>query len=518
MRIARKAALLLVPCGVICVSENQNVLFRAEHINKSFGAVRALKDFSIEIMPGEVRGLVGENGSGKSTFSSIVAGIQRADSGKMYLCGAEYHPSGTIDAMEKGVSMVVQEQGTIGLITVGANIFFGQEQRFVKHCVLNVKALNRAAKEALVKIGVKDIEPDEMIDRLTFENRKLVELARSLERMPKLWIIDETTTALTVSGRELLYRLMNEVKASGSSVLFISHDIDEIMDKCDTLTILRDGDLTANLKKSEFEPNRIRQLMIGRELSGHYYREDSGEDISDEVVLRAEHAETDTLHDITLALHRGEILGIGGLSDCGMHELGKLLYGLIPPSSGTVRDRNGEIVRSAAWAVRHSIGYVSKNRDAESMMPICSIKDNICLPSLKDLTPVGPISPKKQKALAKKWAQEMEVKAENINVFCNRLSGGNKQKVVLAKWLGKGADILILDCPTRGIDVGTKAAIYHLIEKLKQEGKSIILISEELQELIGMCDRVQLMKDGRMSGEFLRSEGLTEAKLIQKMI
>lgn len=499
------------------MSEN-NVLFKAEHINKSFGAVKALKDFSIEINRGEIRGLVGENGSGKSTFSSIAAGIQRADSGTMYIEGQPYSPAGTIDAMSKGVSMVVQEQGTINMITVGANVFFGRESQFVKHFVLNVKALNKAAKEALVNIGVDNIEPEEMIDRLTFENRKLVELARSLEQFPKLWIIDETTTALTVSGRGLLYKLMERVKESGSSVLFISHDIDEIMDKCDTLTILRDGDLTANLKKEEFEANTIRQLMIGRELSGHYYREDVDGTSSEEVVLSAVNATAKPLQDINLQLHKGEILGIGGLSDCGMHELGKMLYGLIPLERGEVLLNNREKVQDAAWAVRHSIGYVSKNRDQESMMPICSIRDNITLPTLKDLTPVGPISPKKQKTLAQKWSKEMEVKAANINVFCNRLSGGNKQKVVIAKWLGKGSDILILDCPTRGIDVGTKAAIYQRIEQLKESGVSIILISEELQELIGMCDRVLLLKDGRISGEFRREEGMTEAKLIRKMI
>ena len=496
----------------------KDVLFRAEEINKSFGSVHALKNFSMEINPGEIRGLVGENGSGKSTFSSIVAGIQKADSGKMFLGGEAYIPEGTIDAMHKGVSMVVQEQGTIGMISVGANVFFGREQQFVKHCILNVKALNRAAKEALLNIGVNNIEPETLIDRLTFEDRKLVELARSLETMPKLWIIDETTTALTVSGRELLYKLMQRVKNAGSSVLFISHDIDEIMDKCDTLTILRDGLLTANLTKEEFEQDKIRQLMIGRELTGHYYREDMDSFSSDEVVLSAEKVSTDVLHDVSLELHRGEILGIGGLSDCGMHELGKTLYGLYQPVTGYVRYKQNTIVQNAAWSVRNSIGYVSKNRDQESMMPICSIKDNICLPSLKDLNPIGPISPKKQKIQAKKWADEMEVKSEGINSYCNRLSGGNKQKVVLAKWLGKGSDILILDCPTRGIDVGTKAAIYQLITKLKQSGKSIILISEELQELIGMSDRVLLMKDGRISGEFLREEGMTESKLIQKMI
>lgn len=500
------------------MSQIQEPLFRAEHIQKSFGAVKALKDFSIEIMPGEIRGLVGENGSGKSTFSSIAAGMQKADSGRMFLEGKEYVPEGTIDAMNKGVSMVVQEQGTIGMITVGANVFFGREKLFVKHFVLNSKALNKAAKEALVRIGVTNIEPETMIDRLTFEDRKLVELSRSLEVNPKLWIIDETTTALTVTGRELLYKLMKRVRDSGSSILFISHDIDEIMDKCDTLTILRDGVLTANLNKDEFEQDRIRQLMIGRELSGHYYREDTGSEQSEEVVLSAEHVETEALHDVSLELHKGEILGIGGLSDCGMHDLGKTLYGLIKPVNGAVLFRKEKPVESAAWAVRNSIGYVSKNRDLESMMPICSIKDNICLPSLKDLNRHGPISPGRQKKHAQKWAGEMEVKAEGIQTYCNRLSGGNKQKVVLAKWLGKGSNILILDCPTRGIDVGTKAAIYQLIEKLKKDGKSIVLISEELQELIGMSDRVLLMKDGRISGEFLREEGLTEAKLIQKMI
>ena len=496
----------------------KEALFRAEGIDKSFGTVHALKQFRIEIFPGEIRGLVGENGSGKSTFSSIAAGSQKADSGRMFLDGKPYSPTGTIDAMERGVSMVVQEQGTINRITVGANVFFGRESQFVHGVMLDVRALNRAARAALESIGVNSIAPETIIDRLSFEDRKLVELARSLEKRPRLWIIDETTTALTVSQRELLYRLMAEVKESGSSVLFISHDIDEIMDKCDSLTILRDGDLTANLTKAEFEPNRIRQLMIGRELSGHYYREDQKEALTQEPALCADHVETANLHDISLELHKGEILGIGGLSDCGMHELGKILYGLVPILRGSVLYEGKEPVVSAAWAVRHRIGYVSKNRDQESLMPICSIRDNICLPTLKDLTPHGPISIRKQRELARRWYGEMEVKAEGINDYCNRLSGGNKQKVVLAKWLGKDADILILDCPTRGIDVGTKAAIYQLIERLKKEGKAILLISEELQELVGMSDRVLLMKDGRISGEFFRKDGLTEAKLIQKMI
>ncbi len=500
------------------MAENHKCLFRAEKICKNFGTVRALENFDIEIRPGEVRGLVGENGSGKSTFSSIVAGILKCDSGKMYLEGKAYTPSGTVDAIDKGVSMVVQEQGTISKISVAANIYFGKESLFAKGGVLNVKKMNAAADKILKDIGVNHIRPEIMIDQLTFEDRKLVELARALYTSPKIWIIDETTTALTVSGRGLLYKLMEKKKSEGGAILFISHDIDEIMEKCDSLTILRDGLLTANLEKEEFEPDKIRQLMIGRELSGHYYREDVYTEISKEVVLEMKKVTTGILSDVTLQLHKGEILGVGGLSDCGMHTLGKVLFGLVKPDSGIVRKDGKDIVKNSSWATEHGIGYVSKNRDQESMMLVCSIKDNICLPSLKDITARGPVSVKKQKELAGIWSGKMEVKADNIDVFCNTLSGGNKQKVVLAKWLGKGSDILILDCPTRGIDVGTKAAIYRLIEKLKEEGKSIVLISEELQELIGMSDRILLLKDGVISGEFLRKEGLSEAKLIQKMI
>ncbi len=498
--------------------QNENSLFCAKGICKSFGPIHALVNFDISIPAGEIRGLVGENGSGKSTFSSIAAGMQKWDSGVMYLNGQEYSPADTVDAMSKGVSMVVQEQGTISRISIAANIFFGKEAMFVQHGILNVRKMNQAAKKALEDIGVTDINPAAMIDTLSFEDRKLVELARALYVKPKIWVVDETTTALSVSGREILYRLMNKVRDEGGSVIFISHDIDEIMDKCDSLTILRDGVLTGNLKKEEFSADTIRQLMIGRELSGHYYREDMGEEINPKVVLEAKNVTSGMLQNATVQLHQSEILGIGGLSDCGMHELGKVLYGLVRPSAGEVLKDGTEKVRDAAWAVKHGIGYVSKNRDTESMMPICSVRDNICLPSLKDLTKHGPISNKKQKKHAEVWARRMEVKADSVATFCNTLSGGNKQKVVLAKWLGKGTDILILDCPTRGIDVGTKAAIYQLIEQLKNEGKSIVLISEELQELIGMSDRIILLKDGKISGEFYRRDGLTESKLIEKMV
>lgn len=500
------------------MDDHKKYLLRVEKMSKSFGSVHALKEFHIEIKPGEIRGLVGENGSGKSTFSSIVAGMQKYDSGTMYLDDEPYKPNGTVDAVNHGVSMVVQEQGTISKISVAANIFFGKEKQFARNGILNVKEMNKEAEKALQSIHVNNIKPEMMIDQLSFEDRKLVELARALYTSPKIWIIDETTTALSVGGRELLYRLMKEKRDEGKAIIFISHDIEEIMDKCDTLTVLRDGLFIADLEKEEFDADKIRQLLIGRALSGHYYRDDVEVKTNEEIVLELKNVTTDFLKDITIQLHKGEILGVGGLSDCGMHDVGRVFFGLLKPDKGYVLKNQTEYVKSAAWAVKHGIGYVSKNRDQESLMLSCSIADNICLPSLKDITRCGPVSDRKQKQLAEKWAKRMEVKADSVKVFCNTLSGGNKQKVVLAKWLGKGSDIMILDCPTRGIDVGTKAAIYQLIMQMKENGKSIILISEELQELIGMSDRIILLKDGSVSGEFLRNEGLTEAKLIQKMI
>lgn len=493
-------------------------LFRAEKVNKTFGLTRALVEVDVRIMSGEIRGLIGENGSGKSTFSSIAAGIQPADSGTFWLCGEEYHPTSTVDAMDQGVSMVVQEQGTVSDITVAANIFLGKEGDFSKLGIMNLSAMYRKAKEILEDIGVPEINPTDMIDKLSFEERKLVELARGFYNPPKLWIVDETTTALNMSGREILYRLMRRVKANGGSVLFISHDIDEIMTMCDSLTILRDGVITANLEKSEFDEDKIKQLMIGREISGHYYRVDQKENYDDEVVLEAKNLTGHGLKGISLSLHRREILGIGGLGDSGMHELGKFLYGLYHSGKSEVIKEGNVQIKSPSQSVEEGLAYVSKNRDRESMMPLCSIKDNICLPSLKLLSKGGYISRKKEKVLATQWAEKMEVKAESIEQYCSYLSGGNKQKVVLAKWLGRGSDILILDCPTRGIDIGTKAAIYHLIEEMKAQGKSIILISEEMAELIGMSDRILMLRDGKISGEYLRSEGLTEAKLIESMI
>lgn len=500
------------------MKKNNNSIFNAKQITKRFSIVTALENVDIEIQSGEIRGLIGENGSGKSTFSSIVAGIQQADHGTMTLKGIPHDPSDALDAKKSGVSMIVQEQGTVKGVSVAANIFLGDEQLFVKYGFLSKNKMYAEAENALKNIGIDWIDPRTNIDKLSFEDKKLVEIARAMYSSPVLLIVDETTTALSAKGRDIIYDLMEKMKKEGNAVLFISHDLDEVVEKCDFLTVLRDGNLRETINKDEFDKDLIRQLMIGRTIEGDFYRSKGIDEISDRVVLEAKDLSTHFLENINLKLHKGEILGIGGLSDCGMHELGKTLFGIYKPNSGIVIKEGKEKVTNPSWSVDKNMAYVSKDRDTESMMLICSIRDNICLPSLKKMAKKGLINPKKEIQLAEKWSEELQVKADSIKVFCNTLSGGNKQKVVLAKWLAKNSEILILDCPTRGIDIGAKASIYSLIENFKNQGKSIILISEELAELIGMSDRIITMKNGKLSASFSRKDGFSESKLIKTMI
>ncbi len=502
---------------------SENLLLSARGVNKSFGATRALIDVDVDICLGEIRGLIGENGSGKSTFSSIVAGAQKEDSGTFILKGEEYHPKSMVDAQAHGVSMIIQEMGTIGGITVASNIFAGRLEQFAKGGLLNWKKINAEADRVLTDIGAPEIKGSMMINMLNFEDRKIVEIARAMSTSPDLLIIDETTTALATKGRRLLYRLIERMHNENKAVLFISHDLDELMEVCNTITVLRDGVIIDTLDKEHMSVELMRKLMVGRELVGSYYRDDFDGTSSDEVVLQADHVSLlNGFENVDIKLHKGEILGFGGLSDCGMHELGKVLYGIEKPLTGEVYMlKNGQKkpVTDPVTAVSYNMAYVSKDRDKESVILSASIKNNIVLPSLRRLRKVlGFISPKSEKKLTDQQIQVMSIKCRNGNQLVKELSGGNKQKVVFSKWLGTDSDVLILDCPTRGIDVGVKADMYKLIMELKRRGKAIIMISEELLELIGMSDRIMLFKDGLFTKELLRSEDLSEKDVIEYII
>jgi ribose transport system ATP-binding protein len=493
-------------------------VLRTEGIYKSFASTKALIDVAIELYPGEVLGLIGENGSGKSTLSTIIAGTQKADSGKMYLDGQEYQPADISDAMRHGVSMVVQEQGTLNGISVAANIFAGKEHLFSKFGILDTAQMNRKTKALLNIIGVNHIEPSDLVDRMSFEDRKLIEVARAEFNEPRILLVDETTTALGKEGRGVMYNMINRMRNEGKSVIFISHDIDELLQICNRITVLRDGRIVGSLSGESMQTGTMKKMMVGRDVPENMYRTDYEEYSPGAVVLEASHVTHFLLKDISLELYKGEILGIGGLTDCGMHELGKILFGLTEPDIGTVTVNGTKRIQSAGMAIKQKMGYVSKNRDTEALMAAASIKDNLCLPMLPKLQKFGFISPRKELEIVEIWRDRLSIKMRNPGQYVMQLSGGNKQKVSIAKWLAGDADIFIFDCPTRGIDIGVKNDIYDLLSALKKQGKAIIMISEELPELIGMSDRILILKNGKVNGTFLRTQKLSEADLIEHMI
>ena len=528
------------------------ILMEVRGINKSFGPTVALKNVDITVRAGEIRGLIGENGSGKSTVTSIYAGMQPADSGEMFFLGEKWEPASMVDAMRRGVGMIVQETGTIADITVAENIFLGGEDIFRPFRTkgggtwgpVNRRALLRAAQTALDDIGAEHIRATAVTGTLDMQERKLVEIAKVWMAHPKILVVDETTTALSQRGREIIYDLMERLAASGGAVVFISHDLDEIMEKCNALTVLRDGNIIRTFTKEEFDADAIRTSMIGREMEGSYYRDDTDYDIPGEVAIALRNVVyRDRVRGVSLEAHRGEILGIGGLSHCGMHTLGKLLFGALRPEEGEVKvfshqpadgkgsgeepgkpgaapgDETAEDVKNERFAISRGIGYVAKDRDTESLNTMTTIRDNVAIAGL-DHIKVGRIFilSSRERAYVEEQVNAMSTKYFSIDQPVSTLSGGNKQKVVFAKWVGAGSDILILDCPTRGVDIGVKQAMYRLMYRMKKEGKTIVMISEEMTELMGMCDRLLIMKDGEITREFLRRDGYSDSEIIRYMI
>ena len=496
------------------------IRLQVQNISKSFGITRALQDVSFNINKGEIHALIGENGSGKSTLTNCLTGIYQKDSGTFTLDGKEVNPENQVEANNEGISIIVQELGTLDGLTVAENIFLGHEDQFVKCGIKNTTAMNKRASEILKKYGFDRIKPSEMIENYNFEDRKLVEIVKATYFDPKIVVIDETTTALSQEGREELYKHMERIRKEGNTIIFISHDLPEVLRLSDTITVLRDGVYIDTVKSSDMDEESLKKLMVGREVTGDYYRADYDEEVSNKVVLSVKNVTVPGLiSNISFELHKGEILGFGGLSESGMHEIGKACFGASFDRQGSVTLADGTEIKNIPTAIKHSIAYTSKDRDNESLIMNQSIGDNICLPSLDNLANgFKMLSDKKMKAFSHEYAKQMSTKMQSVDQFVSTLSGGNKQKVVLARWIGKDSDILVLDSPTRGIDIKVKQDIYQLMDKMRKAGKSIIMISEELMELIGMCDRIIIMKDGKINGELPRSRDMDESSLIAKMV
>jgi len=500
---------------------SNDVLLSCKGICKNFGPTRALVNVDFELKRGEICGLIGENGSGKSTLTSIFAGVQPQVSGELFFAQKPYKPSNMLEAQKTGIAMVVQEAGTMPEVDVASNVFVGNLERFSKFGFLNVKEMHKAANKILDEIGAHDIRADMITGSLNFEDRKIIEIARAMFLQPEVLIIDETTTALAQKGRTLLYKLIKKMEEENKAVIFISHDLDELVEVCNTITVLRDGVKIGRLDGEDITADKMRPMMVGRELTGNYYRADWDGSCREEVALDVQRitSQDGYVRNFSVQLHRGEILGLGGLADCGMHEVGRMLFGVDPTVTGKVLHvESNTVINDPITAISRRMGYISKDRDTESINLNASIQDNIVLPALNKLKKGGFIWPSAEKKAANEQVKTLSIKCVDAKQFCTELSGGNKQKVAFGKWLATDSDIIIMDCPTRGIDIGVKFSMYQLIYAFKQQGKAIVMISEELPELIGMSDRILIMKNGKVTKEIMRSPDVRDSQIIEYMI
>lgn len=503
---------------------NQEYALEIRGLSKRFGPTLANSNINFTLAKGEVRGLIGENGSGKSTLLSQIAGLYSRDSGEMFVDGVAYDPHSPLDANAHRISMVMQELGVVGNLSAGVNVFLGRTDLFAKYGIVNLKKMKKAAQEQFEKWNLTMPPLDRMTDGMMIESRKMIELARALSVDPDIILLDEVTQSLSLNNRRKLYDLIKKFKELGRSVIVITHDIEEMIEITDSITVLRDGEVVGEVKSAETTPDEIRNMMVGREVSGDYYRADMKPDYGDEVVMEVrELTVPHEITDVSFDVHAGEILGFCGLSDSGIHSVGKAVYGLSRATKGSVKLRGagGDVeIKTPTQALKNNMGYVPKDRDNEALLIHASIRDNFALPSLTELEgAAGVLNPVKVNRLSAEMTEKYSVKCTGIFQPMDALSGGNKQKVNFGRWLAKeNLRLVILDCPTRGVDVGVKAYIYALMKQAKKAGIAMILISDELTEVLGMADRLFVMKDGVVTKEIRRDEDFTEQSVIGVMI
>ncbi|QOX64174.1 sugar ABC transporter ATP-binding protein [Anoxybacterium hadale] len=498
-----------------------DIILDVKGLYKHFGSTCANKNVDFSLKRGEVRGLAGENGSGKSTLLSQISGICRKDSGGMLLNGQPYDPQSPLQAANHKIGIVVQELGVLSTLPAGVNVFAGRLSQFTRFGIINMNALYQEAEKQFQKWGLMPVPLKKTCGNMQIETRKMIELARALSIDPDLLILDEVTQSLSQNNRDMLYQLIENLKAAGKTIVMITHDLEEMIRLCDNITVLRDGEVVGTKACDDLDPDELKRMMVGREVNCAYYREDWSPDYEDEVVLKAEDLSVSgEIEAVSFDVHRGEILGFCGLSDSGIHTVGKAVYGLAPSMKGKVTLSNKSLeIKNAGTALCNGMAYVPKDRDGEALMMQDSIVNNFVFPSTASLKGrLGFLNPGKLRAVAVKGIADFQIKCSGVNQRMDGLSGGNKQKVNLGRWLIKDLDVLILDCPTRGVDVGVKAYIYQLMRQAKEQGLAILLISDELPEIIGMSDRVIIMKDGKINGEFYRGDDFTQEKLIEVMV
>jgi ribose transport system ATP-binding protein len=485
-------------------------LLHVQGVSKSFPGVQALEDMHLDLRKGEVLAVVGENGAGKSTLMKLLTGVYDVDEGEFSFSGEPYQPTSPKHALELGISIIHQEFNLMPDLTVAQNLFIGREPRG-SGFFLSERALNAQAAELIERLHLP-LRPKELVGNLTVAKQQMVEIGKALSYDPKLLIMDEPTAALNDAEVEVLHDLIRRFVKPDTGVIYISHRMDEIKRIADRVTVIRDGRYVGTRETEETSMKEVISMMVGREISGEARPVDVKSDR--EVVLEVSGLSTkDLLKDVSFELRKGEILGFAGLMGAGRTETARAVVGADAINSGTITLRGREIrIHTPADAARHRIGYLSEDRKQFGLLLEQEVNANIGLSALAErFQRWGFMKDGAMRATSREYVDKLRIKTPSIAQTTKNLSGGNQQKVVIAKWLVKDCDILIFDEPTRGIDVGAKEEIYRLLNDLAQQGKSIIMISSELPEVLRMSHRIVVMSEGRVTGTLDAGEATQES-------
>lgn len=483
-------------------------MYELKSVDKKFPGVHALKAVDFRISRGEIVGLVGENGAGKSTMMKVLYGAYQPDGGEMLMNGEPVHFANPRQAMERGIGMVFQEQSLIANLPVMENIFLGYEAQFTRYGVINRKVMAAAAKLQLAKVKL-DIDPMTITSQLSFAQRQLVELAKVLtleERVEGdlVILLDEPTSVLAEDEVKLLFKLVREL-TDRAAFIFVSHRMDEVMELSDRIFVMKDGEVVDVVEPETATVEGIQRKMVGRDVDRQYYREQRQKPFQeDRILLEMDAVDLPgRVKDISLKLHAGEVLCLVGTEGSGREAILRSIYGMLTPLAGTVALKGHRVGRfSPQHSVASGVGYVPRERKIEGIVSGMNVYENMTLSQMGQYASGGVLRVGEEKALARDWIRKLAIKAHSEYADCGNLSGGNQQKVVLAKWRSGGSDIMLLDHPTRGLDIGAKEDVYDMVRDMSDAGVGIILVADTLEEAIGLSHNIIVLKDGKIQKRF----------------
>lgn len=481
-----------------------------EGISKSFPGVKALSHVSLSLYPGEIHALVGENGAGKSTLMKILSGAYKKDSGAIIFEGKEIDINSPRRAEELGIAIIYQELNLFSNLSVAENIYLNrQPQNGAK--LVDWNRMNQQAEELFRQLEIEDIDVRKKVSSYSIAKRQMIEIAKAVSRDAKVVIMDEPTSSLTSQETEVLFRIMRKLKSQGSSVVFITHRLNEIFEVADRLTVLRDGCIIGTRNIQDISKNDLIAMMIGRELTQQYPKRDCP---IGGLVFEAKGLNDfcGKVKDVSFQVHSGEVVGFAGLVGSGRTETMRIVFGVDKKRSGTLYKNGKEIgILSPKDAIANRMGFVTEDRKGEGLLLPLPCYYNTTIVALRKIKKYGILNRAKEQAAANQYRQSLRIITPNMGQRVAQLSGGNQQKVVLSKWLFSDADIIIMDEPTRGVDVGAKREIYEIINQLAAEGKAVIVVSSEMEEVMGISDRIYIMREGSIAGEVVKEDFSQEA-------